>query len=74
MHKIVVTLLISDGKAAKHVFKEAAQLDLDGGGWIYTNGSGFVSMAGTIPSCLPALPMISLKLFSAAFSLCSRME
>lgn len=56
MHKNVVALLISNRKAAKYIFKKVAQVDLDGGGWIYMDGSGPVSMAGTIPHSLFTCP------------------
>lgn len=39
MHKNVVTFLISNRKVAKFVFKKIAQVDLDGRGWIYMDGS-----------------------------------
>lgn len=75
MHKNVVTLLISNHRAAKYVFKRVAQAGLEGGGWIYMHGSKSVSIADTIPHSLFTFSSCDLsEIISSAFSLCSRME
>jgi len=47
MQKNVVISLLSNHRAAKYIFKRVVQVDLEGD-WVYVDGSGFVSMTGSI--------------------------